>query len=85
MLEAASLQTGAIDEGLLHEHLGTDADIAPVLHGLWSAALLWRSNDGLHVTRMAAEALGPHVAGLGPAAADIRGTTPAALADPGRR
>ena len=83
VLEAASLQTGAIDEGLLRQHLGTDADIAPVLHGLWSAALLWRSSDGLHVTRMAAEALGPHIAGLGPAAADIRGTTPAALADPG--
>ena len=82
VLEAASLQAGAIDEDLLREHLGTDADIAPVLHGLWSAALLWRSSDGLHVTRMAAEALGPHVAGLGPPAAEIRGTTPAALADP---
>ena len=87
VLEAAALQTGALDLALLARHLGTPADFGPLhelLGALWSGGLLWRSSDGLHVTRTVGEALGPHVAGLGPPAADIRGTTPAPLADPGR-
>jgi hypothetical protein len=82
VLEAAALQATVINEDLLREHLGTEADVTPLLEGLWAAALLWRSGEGLHVTRTVAEALGPHVAGLGPAAAELRGTTPAPLADP---
>ena len=82
VLEAAALQSNAIKEELLREQLGTEADLDPLLRSLWAAALLWRSGDGLHVTRTVAEALGPHVAGLGPTAAELRGTTPAPLADP---
>jgi hypothetical protein len=86
VLEAATLQQGPLDEALLREHLGASPDglVPSLLHSLWSTALLWRGADGLHVTRTVAEALGPHVAGLGPAAAEVRGTTPAALADPAR-
>lgn len=108
VLEAAALQSGPINEGLLAQHLGTDhadhadhadhgdpadpdttsaggrAAAAALLDDLWQTALLWRSGEGLHVTRAVAEALGPHVAGLGPAAAELRGTTPAALAQPDR-
>jgi hypothetical protein len=86
VLEAASLQPGALDAALLHEHLGSpsDAGADELLRSLWAGALLWRGGDGLHVTRMAAETLGPHVAGLGPTAAEVRGTTPAVLADPAR-
>ena len=86
VLEAAALQTGALDVALLARHLGTAADSGPLhelLGALWSGGLLWRSSDGLHVTRTVGEALGPHVAGLGPPAADIRGTTPAPLGRPG--
>lgn len=84
VLEAASLQQGPLDEALLREHLGAsrDAPVRDLLQSLWSTALLWRGADGLHVTRTVTEALGPHVAGLGPTAAEVRGTTPAALADP---
>lgn len=87
VLEAAALQTGALDLTLLARHLGTAVDSGPLhalLGALWSGGLLWRGSDGLHVTRTVGEALGPHVAGLGPPAADIRGTTPAPLADPER-
>ena len=87
VLEAAALQTGALDLALLARQLGTAADSGPLhelLGALWSGGLLWRSSDGLHVTRTVGEALGPHVAGLGPPAADIRGATPAPLADPER-
>ncbi len=48
------------------------------------AACSGAAATGLHVTRTVGEALGPHVAGLGPPAAEIRGTTPAPLADPER-
>ena len=74
VLEAAALQSGPIDEGLLAQHLGTDpadpADhsgphttsaggrtaAAALLDDLWQTALLWRSGEGLHVTRAVAEA-----------------------------
>lgn len=94
VLEAAALQLGALDEGLLLTHLGGPDEhsdessmgerVRGLLHSLWSSALLWRGADGLHVTRTVVEALGPHIAGLGPTAAEVRGTTPAALADPAR-
>ncbi len=47
---------------------------------LWERALLWRGNDGQHVVRAAAEVLGPHPAGLGPSAAELRGSTPPSYA-----
>ena len=49
---------------------------------LWDRGLLWRSNDGQHVVRAVTEVLGPHPAGLGPAIADLRGSTPASYASP---
>ncbi len=49
---------------------------------LWDRALLWRSGDGLHVVRAVSEVLGPHPAGLGPAIADLPGSTPPWLASP---
>ena len=49
---------------------------------LWARGLLWRSNDGQHVVRAVTEVLGPHPAGLGPAIADLRGSTPASYASP---
>ena len=56
------------------------------LHGfvreLWDRALLWRSSEGQHVVRAVSEVLGPHPAGLGPAIADLRGSTPAWYVSP---
>ena len=49
---------------------------------LWDRALVWRGSDGQHVVRAVAEVLGPHPAGLGPAIADLRGSSPASYASP---
>ena len=50
--------------------------LARFVDTLWTAALLWRGSDGLHVVRAVAEVLGPHPAGLGPSFADLRGSVP---------
>ncbi len=59
---------------------------APSLDGfvqdLWDRALMWRGSDGQHIVRAAAEVLGPHPAGLGPAIAELRGSAPAHYASP---
>ena len=47
---------------------------------LWDRALLWRGNGDQHVVRAVVEVLGPHPAGLGPAIADLRGSTPVSYA-----
>ncbi len=57
---------GVEDPGLVDEIVGD----------LWASALLWRGPDGLRVVRTVAEALGPHPAGLGPAAGEIEGWEP---------
>jgi len=49
---------------------------------LWDRALMWRGSDGQHVVRAAAEVLGPHPAGLGPAIAELRGSAPSSYASP---
>ena len=58
--------------------------LARFVDTLWTAAVLWRGPDGLHVVRAVAEVLGPHPAGLGPSFADLRGSVPAATR-PARR
>ncbi|XVX19641.1 helicase-associated domain-containing protein [Actinomycetota bacterium] len=42
-----------------------EAEVAPALEDLWSAALLWRAADGLVPVRTVSDVVGP-VAGLGP-------------------
>ncbi|HEX5335331.1 MAG TPA: helicase-associated domain-containing protein, partial [Propionicimonas sp.] len=49
---------------------------------LWDRALLWHSGDGDHVVRAVSDVLGPHPAGLGPAVAELPGSTPAWSASP---
>ena len=43
---------------------------------LWDRGLLWHSGDGQHVVRAVSEVLGPNPAGLGPAIAELPGSTP---------
>ncbi len=59
-------------------------EVAGLLDELWTRALVWRGAGGLHVVRTVADVLGPHPAGLGPPAAELRGSTPPALRDAGQ-
>src|SRR6185436_10532692 len=56
------------------------ASLDGCVRDLWDRALLWRGRDGQHVVRAVADVLGPYPAGLGPAIADLRGSTPASFA-----
>ena len=69
----------AVTAGLLGESVRS---LDGFIHELWDRALLWRSGDGQHVVRAVSEVLGPHPAGLGPAIADLPGSTPARSASP---
>ena len=55
-------------------------DLEGFVQDLWDRGLLWLSSDDHHVVRAVTEVLGPHPAGLGPAIADLRGSTPASYA-----
>ncbi|NYG07229.1 hypothetical protein BJ986_001716 [Phycicoccus badiiscoriae] len=70
VLEAAVAATSPLDPSAVGTLLGVSADeVGPLLDDLWMLALLWRSPEGLRVTRTVVEVL-PHPAGLGPRAAD---------------
>ncbi|MEO8827072.1 helicase-associated domain-containing protein [Lapillicoccus sp.] len=50
-----------------------DTDVSPQVDRLWALALVWRASDGWYAVRTVSEVLGPHPAGLGPSAAEVRG------------
>ena len=67
-----------VDLAMTAKLLGTSArSLDGFVRELWDRALLWRSGDGQHVVRAVSEVLGPHPAGLGPAIAELPGSTPA--------
>ncbi|WP_137120665.1 helicase-associated domain-containing protein [Segeticoccus rhizosphaerae] len=69
----ALLVTGEPDERQTAALMGISVSaLRPFLDRLWRIALLWRSPEGLRVVRTVAELIGPHPAGIGPPAADLR-------------
>jgi hypothetical protein len=73
VLEALVVAGDPVELDWAAELLGlTPEALEAPLTGLWGRGLLWRGEDGLHVPRAAAEALGPYVAGLAPAGPDGR-------------
>ena len=72
VLEAALVLGDVVDPAATAKLLDSTLDqVAPILDDLWASALLWRSPEGLRVTRAVAEVL-VHPAGLGPSAVDLR-------------
>ena len=83
VLEALVVSGDPVDLARTATLLGRSApSLDGFVQGLGDRALLWRGSDGQHVVRAVAEALGPHPAGLGPAIADLRGSSPASYASP---
>jgi hypothetical protein len=83
VLEALVVSGDPIDLAGAATLLGRSArSLDGFVRDLWERALLWRGRDGQHVVRAVTEVLGPHPAGLGPAIADLRGSTPASYASP---
>ena len=83
VLEALVVSGDPVDLARTATLLGRSApSLGGFVQGLGDRALLWRGSDGQHVVRAVAEALGPHPAGLGPAIADLRGSSPASYASP---
>jgi hypothetical protein len=83
VLEALVVSGDPVDLAWTGTLLGASAEsLDGFVRNLWDRALLWRGREGQHVVRTVAEVLGPHPAGLGPAIADLRGSTPAAYASP---
>ena len=81
VLEALVVSGDPVDLGRTAELLGQQAaDLQEFVQDLWDRGLLWRSGDGQRVVRAVIEVLGPHPAGLGPAIADLRGSTPTSYA-----
>ncbi|MDQ5840476.1 MAG: helicase-associated domain-containing protein, partial [Chloroflexota bacterium] len=83
VLEALVVSGDPVDPARSATLLGASAEsLDGFVRDLWGRALLWRGREGQHVVRTVAEVLGPHPAGLGPAIADLRGSTPASYASP---
>ena len=77
VLETLVVSGDPVDLAMSAELLGTSArSLDGFVQELWDRALLWRSGDGQHVVRAVSEVLGPHPAGLGPAIAELPGSTP---------
>ena len=77
VLETLVVSGDTVDLAMSAELLGTSArSLDGFVQELWDRALLWRSGDGQHVVRAVSEVLGPHPAGLGPAIAELPGSTP---------
>ena len=77
VLEALVVSGDPVDLAMTAKLLGTSArPLDGFVRELWDRALLWRSGDGQHVVRAVSEVLGPHTAGLGPAIAELPGSTP---------
>lgn len=67
-LQACAI-TGGTEAAAVAPLLGTDeGSTAALLEDLTTAALLWRSSDGLILSRTVTDVLGPYPAGLGPTA-----------------
>jgi hypothetical protein len=78
VLEALVVAGDPVELDWAAELLGlTPEALEAPLTGLWGRGLLWRGEDGLHVPRAAAEALGPYVAGLAPAGPTAAPVSPA--------
>jgi hypothetical protein len=76
VLEALVVSGDPVDLAVTAKLLGTSArNLDGFVRELWDRALLWRSGDGQHVVRAVSEVLGPHPAGLGPAIAELPGST----------
>ena len=83
VLEALVVSGDPVDLARSATLLGRSArSLDGFVQDLWDRALLWREHDSQHVVRAVAEVLGPHPAGLGPAIADLRGSTPASYSSP---
>ncbi len=83
VLEALVVSGDPVDLARTATLLGRPApSLGGFVQDLWDRALVWRGSDGQHVVRAVAEVLGPHPAGLGPAIADLRGSSPASYASP---
>ncbi len=81
VLEAFAVCGDPVDVARAAALLGRPARaMEPFVDTLWTAAVLWRGSDGLHVVRAVAETLGPHPAGLGPSFVELRGSVPASHA-----
>jgi hypothetical protein len=77
VLETLVVSGDPVDLAMSAELLGTSArSLDGFVQELWDRALLWRSGDGQHIVRAVSEVLGPHPAGLGPAIAELPGSTP---------
>jgi hypothetical protein len=77
VLETLVVSGDPVDLAMSAQLLGTSArSLDGFVRELWDRALLWRSGDGQHVVRAVSEVLGPHPAGLGPAIAELPGSTP---------
>lgn len=91
-LQACAI-TGETTAASIAPLLGTDeARAGQLLEDLTRAALLWRSTEGLALSRTVGDVLGPHPAGLGPTAKAVGHPLPhdldtrlADLAPPSRR
>ena len=67
VLQALAIAGDPVDEAWAARLLGLDpAGLAGPLRELWLRGLTWRGEDGHHLPRGVAEALGPYVAGLAP-------------------
>ncbi|HET7398787.1 MAG TPA: helicase-associated domain-containing protein [Intrasporangium sp.] len=84
VLEALVVAGEQPDPGRVVELLGAADEedvVTAYVEDLWRVGLLWRGPEGHHVVRTVPEVLGPHVAGLGPPARELRGSTGAAHED----
>ncbi|WP_427383876.1 helicase-associated domain-containing protein [Janibacter sp. G56] len=72
VLEAALISGSPIDLPAIVGLTGQSPDaVEAAADHLRFLALLWTSPEGRHVVRAAGDVLGPHIAGLGPSAADV--------------
>jgi hypothetical protein len=77
VLETLVVSGDPVDLAATAKLLGAGArSLEGFVRELWDRALLWRSGEGGHVVRAVSEVLGPHPAGLGPAIAELPGSTP---------
>jgi hypothetical protein len=83
VLEALVVSGDPVDLTSTAKLLGASArSLDGFVRELWDRALLWHGGEGDHVVRAVSDVLGPHPAGLGPAVADLPGSTPPWAASP---
>ncbi|MBE3076646.1 MAG: helicase-associated domain-containing protein [Actinobacteria bacterium] len=83
VLETLVVSGDPVDLARAAQLLGRSArSLDGFVRELWDRAVLWRSSEGQHVVRAVSEVLGHHPAGLGPAIADLHGSSPVWHASP---